>query len=202
MASPPTPPISVVPRVTATEKRSIRRIMRVLPNTTSGMLVVKPSTRTNTITALTATATARMLSRRLTGSATKMVRTAASGLRWCFASTSSPPCSLSNCSPMYHSKAPPTSCSCGISSRRRAKTVRPMRSTTAAIETNSSAFFCCACGSARTSALSPEGMVLIDKCLSRPTQNSGFCRNSVRFPARPVYKQKVPRQGVRALGWL
>ena len=41
---------------------------------------------------------------------------------------------------------------------------------------------------AMTAELSPEGMVLIDKCLSRPTQNSGFCRNSVRFPARPVYK--------------
>ena len=55
---------------------------------------------------------------------------------------------------------------------------------------------------AMTAELSPEGMVSIDWSLSSPIQKSGFCRNSVRFPARPVYKRKVPRQGVWALGWL
>ena len=152
-------------------------IIRVEPKITSGMLIASPKINSS-ILPPAAAATAITLSRLMTRSASKMVRTAA--IMLCL--TTAPPSSsssslLSRPTPIHSSSSPPMTSTNGSCISRAATTVSAIRSTTAAPEPSMTAFFCCSGGKPRaaramTTALSPERMMLIQTILSRPIQKS------------------------------
>ena len=151
-----------------------------LPKTTSGMLIANPIINKDW-SPLAAAATPITLSKLMTTSAIKMVRTADMRLACSLESASLSSSLAKSCAPIHNNSNPPTICKPCRAISHAAMMVKPMRKTTAAPEPKRMALRCCSGGKPRaakaiTTALSPESRMLIQMIFNKPTQNSGFSK--------------------------
>src|SRR5271166_4841773 len=164
--------------------------MTWLPTTTIGMLIASPNTMSQTLP-FAAAATAMMLSRLITTSATRIVPTAASSRLLALTWRGPLASSAMSLTPIKSSSAAPTSLSQGSKRRLITNNVRTMRST---IAPNTPQKMPCRRerggrlrqAKAITTALSPESRMLTKTIAPMASQNCGVASSAIGTPRREL----------------